>query len=202
MCVLSLYQGLKVKFLINIPLKVDSVAEAQNRFGYLLNELQSEGFNEEETNFMKKKNGEELLKDVAVIFGMNGKHTPELAKDLEALKSSRHDCKIQYSIVTYTWGKGGTIAQDVPEGKIPYRDIREHLKNHTATRELMEELRGNDPKCLVYFSFVDSDTAKFNYIYSEYSQIVREELKKDNIPPTVMSTGYEFRALHPELAGS
>lgn len=53
-------------------------------------------------------------------------------------------------------------------------------------------LRGNDQSCLVYFSFVDSDTFHFNFIYSEYLQIVRKEWEKDKIPPTVMSTGYEF----------
>lgn len=80
----------------------------------------------------------------------------------------------------------------MPEDKIPYQDIREYLKNHTATRELADDFRRADPHCRVYFSFIDSDTVKFNHIYSEYLQIVREELKKDGIPPTVMSTGYEF----------
>lgn len=178
--------------MINIPLKVDSVTQAQRRYGYILSNLESEGFKDEHKKFIKKKNGVEVLEDVAVIFGMNGKHTPQLAQVMEELKKAPgHVCKINYSIVTYTWGKGGTIAQDVPEGKIPYRDIREHLKKEAGN--LVDELRGNDPGCLVYFSFVDSDTVKFNTIYSEYLEIVREELKKDDsIPPTVMSTSYEL----------
>lgn len=167
------------------------MTQAQLRYGYLLSNLEHEGFKEEDKKFRKEKNGKEVLEDVTVIFGMNGKHTPELAKVLEELKTSdRHMCKINYSIVTYTWGKGGTIAPDVPEGRIPYRDIRERLKKEAG--KLVEELRGNDPDCLLYFSFVDSDTVKFNEIYSEYLQIVREELNKDFIPPTIMSTGYEF----------
>ncbi|XP_026766703.1 uncharacterized protein LOC113524587 [Pangasianodon hypophthalmus] len=185
-------QGLKVKFLINIPLKVDSKDEAQKRCGYLLDAL-SEGFKEKDRTFMKDKNGKDVLEDVAVIFGMNGRHTPELAKVLKELQTFKYNCKymnIKYSIITYTWGSGGTIAPDAT--KVPYQDIREHLKNDAATRKLVKEFRENDPKCLVYFSFVDSDTFKFNFIYSEYLEIVREVLKKDAIPPTVMSTGYEF----------
>ncbi|KAK2892409.1 hypothetical protein Q8A67_012397 [Cirrhinus molitorella] len=145
-------QGLKVKFLINIPLKVDSVDQAQKRCRYLLDAL-IEGFRDEDRKFMKDKNGKDVLEDIAVIFGMNGKHTPELVED-----------------------------------------IREHLKNHPTTTNLVEELRGKDQRSLIYFSFVDSDTVDFNFIYSEYFQIVREELGKDRIPPTVMSTGYEFHS--------
>ncbi|XP_051746455.1 uncharacterized protein LOC127510643 [Ctenopharyngodon idella] len=184
-------QGLKVKFLINIPLKVNSEDDAQKRCRYLLDAL-SEGFKEEEMKFMKDKSGKEVLEDVAVVIGMNGKHSPELVQILKKLKTFRYDCKIKYAIITYTWGTGGTIAQDATEP--PYQHIREHLKDDGATKTLVEELKGDDRSCLVYFSFVDSDTIRFNFIYSEYLQIVREELKKDSIPPTVMSTGYEFHS--------
>ncbi|KAF4116524.1 uncharacterized protein LOC131537097 [Onychostoma macrolepis] len=184
-------QGLQVKFLINIPLKVDSEVEAQKTCCYLLDRLLIDGFKEEDRKFMKDKNGKEMLEDVAVIFGLNGKHTPELVQILKNLESFRYDCKSRYSIITYTWGSGGTIASDATE--TPYQDIREHLKNNAAATKLVQELRGNDRSCLVYFSFVDSDTFRFNFIYSEYLKIVSKELKKDPpIPPTVMSTGYEF----------
>ncbi|XDV26190.1 hypothetical protein PO909_029961, partial [Leuciscus waleckii] len=184
-------QELKVKFLINIPLKVDSVDEAQRRCRYLLDAL-NDGFEEQDKKFMKDKNGKDVLEDVAVIFGMNGKHSPELVQVLKKLETFRHNCKIKYSIITYTWGSGGTIAKD--ETEPPYQSIRERLKDDAATTKLVEELRGKDRSCLVYFSFVDSDTISFNSIYSEYLQIVREELRKDSIPPTVMSTGYEFHS--------
>ncbi|KAL1276648.1 hypothetical protein QQF64_036271 [Cirrhinus molitorella] len=184
-------QGLKVKFLINIPLKVDSVDQAQKRCRYLLDAL-IEGFRDEDRKFMKDKNGKDVLEDIAVIFGMNGKHTPELVEVLKMLETFRHDCKVKYSVITYTWGSGGMIAQGATEP--PYQDIREHLKNHPTTTNLVEELRGKDQRSLIYFSFVDSDTVDFNFIYSEYFQIVREELGKDRIPPTVMSTGYEFHS--------
>lgn len=169
--------------MINIPLKVDSEDEAQKTCGYLLKALIA-GFREEDTK------GKEGLEDIAVIFGMNGKHTPELVLVLKKLEILKYKCKVKHLIITYTWGSGGTIAQHATEP--PYQDIREHLKNNPATTKLVEELRGNDQSCLVYFSFVDSDTLNFNFIYSEYLQIVREECKKDKIPPTVMSTGYEF----------
>ncbi|KAG7320696.1 hypothetical protein KOW79_015111 [Hemibagrus wyckioides] len=191
-------QPLKIKFLINIPLKVDSEEQAKARCGYLLDKLPG-GFREEDRIITKGKNGKNVLEDVAVIFGMNGKYTPGLDKVLKKLQDFEYDCKdthIKHSVITYTWGKGGTIAQELPdpnpaEDLIPYQDIREYLKNNDATKELVEELRGKDPHCLLYFSFVDSDTVNFNSIYSEYIQTVREELRKDKVPPTVMSTGYE-----------
>ncbi|XP_067293039.1 uncharacterized protein [Pseudorasbora parva] len=136
--------------------------------------------------------GKDMLEDVAVIFGMNGKHSSQLVNDLKQLETFRHACKVKHAVITYTWGSGGTIAQDAT--KPPFQNIREHLKNSASTQKLVEELRGNDQSCLVYFSFVDSDTIRFNSIYSEYLQIVREELRKNSIPPTVMSTGYEFHS--------
>ncbi|KAK2827761.1 hypothetical protein Q7C36_018687 [Tachysurus vachellii] len=180
-------QGLKVKFLINIPLKVDSVDQALRRYGYLLEKL-PEGFRKEDKD-------KKVLEDVAVIFGMNGKYTPELEGVLKTIKKTLDSfnpnyAHIKHSVITYTWGKDGTIAQDNPDC-VPYQDIREYLKNNDATKKLVEELREKDPNCLVYFSFVDSDTVNFNSIYSEYIQIVQEELRKDSVPPTVMSTGYE-----------
>lgn len=96
-----------------------------------------------------------VLEDVAVVFGLNGKYSPQLEKVLEELKTSRHDCKINYSLVTYTWGSGGTIAPDAMTP--PYRDIREYLKKEAV--KLVKDLRGKEPSCLVYFSFVDSDTS-------------------------------------------
>lgn len=169
--------------MINIPMKVESVDQAQERCKELLDAL-SEGFMNDRNN---KK-----LEDAAVIFGLNGKHTPELAEVLKKFTYNYKDTDIKYKIITYTWGKDGEIAKNVPEGTVPYQDIREHLKNHPATIELVKQFREEDPKCLIYFSFVDSDTVKFNYIYSAYSEIVRQELKKGPIPPTLMSTGYEF----------
>lgn len=178
-----------MKFLISIPLKVDSQDEAQKRCRYLLEALYHSGFKEED-KVLINDSGKIMLKDVAVIFGMNRKYSPDAVQVLKSLETFRYDYTIKYSIITYTWGSGGTIAQDAKEP--PFQNIREHLKNSPATKKLVEELRGDDQSCLVYFSFVDSDTICFNSIYSEYLEIVREELKKDNIPPTVMSTGYEF----------
>lgn len=175
--------------MINIPLLVRSETEAQSTCDRLLKSV-SGGFEEEDRKYMKDKNGKYVLEDVAVVIGMNGKYTPDLQMVLNKLKTFNCDCEVRYSIITYTWGKNGTIAQDAPD--TPYQDIREYLKSNAVTTKLVEELRGKDRSCLVYFSFVDSDTFSFNSIYSEYLQIVREELRKDSVPPTVMSTGYEF----------
>lgn len=50
-----------------------------------------------------------------------------------------------------------------------------------------------DEEPVIYFSFVDSDTVNFNGIYSAYLRIY----DVNELPPTVMSTGYEFREEKP-----
>lgn len=71
----------------------------------------------------------------------------------------------------------------------PYQIIREAIKNDQST---LDHIKKHKDKCLesaVYLSVVDSDTYNFNGIYSAYNRIVAQHLF---IPPTVMSTGYEF----------
>lgn len=69
----------------------------------------------------------------------------------------------------------------------PYQYIREHLKNHENTKELVQTLRADNGEVL-YFSSIDSDTMNFNHIFSSYLKIIA----KSSGLPTVMSTGYEF----------
>ena len=69
----------------------------------------------------------------------------------------------------------------------PYQCIREKIKIHKNSENLVEELR-RGRNALVYFSMIDSDTKSFNGIYSAYLRIT------GNSFPTVMSTGYEFSA--------
>lgn len=68
----------------------------------------------------------------------------------------------------------------------PYQYIREYIKNHKNTKELIQSLRTDDT--VIYFSSIDSDTKHFNGIYSSYLKIIAKAKKL----PTVMSTGYEF----------
>lgn len=68
----------------------------------------------------------------------------------------------------------------------PYQQIREYVKNHENTKELVHTLRTDGS--IIYFSSIDSDTKSFNGIYSSYLKIIAKSQK----PPTVMSTGYEF----------
>jgi hypothetical protein len=75
--------------------------------------------------------------------------------------------------------------RDIP---VPYQEIRERLKNHSHTKKLIQEFREEHSTLPLYLSFIDSDTLDFNGVYSAYMRIVRAH----PIPPTVMSTGYEF----------
>jgi hypothetical protein len=69
---------------------------------------------------------------------------------------------------------------------VPYQQIREYVKDHPNTQELVQALRKDGDS--VYFSSIDSDTKDFNGIYSAYLRIIAQS---KNLP-TVMSTGYEF----------
>ncbi|CAI6347975.1 unnamed protein product [Macrosiphum euphorbiae] len=83
------------------------------------------------------------------------------------------------------------IAQEENKGaecNIPYRDIREHAKNHSKTKELIKTFRDDNNTAMIYLHLVDSDVLDFNGVYSAYLRIIAGCYK----PPIVMSTGYEF----------
>nr|XP_047146734.1 uncharacterized protein LOC124819299 [Hydra vulgaris] len=77
------------------------------------------------------------------------------------------------------------INEDDESPTPPYQYIREKIKNHDNSKNLVKALK-QDGNALVYFSIIDSDTKSFNGIYSAYLRIT------GNLLPTVMSTGYEF----------
>ncbi len=70
--------------------------------------------------------------------------------------------------------------------KVPYQNLRESLKNHENTKELIKKAQKSN--LYVYISFIDSDTINFNGIYSSYLK----NYDYDNKIATVMSTGYGF----------
>lgn len=73
---------------------------------------------------------------------------------------------------------------------VPYQQLREYVKDHQNTQELVRGLRTDG--AVTYFSSIDSDTRDFNGIYSAYLRIIANSKN----PPTVMSTGYEFAEEH------
>ncbi|KAM9979794.1 hypothetical protein ACTFIZ_006046 [Dictyostelium cf. discoideum] len=70
--------------------------------------------------------------------------------------------------------------------KAPFQELREFIKNHKNTTQLVTMARGNNPKVNVYLSIIDGDTVSSNGIYNSYLNINIEP------PPIIMSTGYEF----------
>ncbi|XP_062311782.1 uncharacterized protein LOC134016431 [Osmerus eperlanus] len=188
-------QNPKIKFLIQVPMWVpvpDKEHPKKNIMSQcqrLLDLLQDTGFNEEDRGH---------LEDVAIIIGLNGKHDPKLSGILEQLQKIKEKAKLKFEKVSFTWGPGGNIPYN--REAVPYSRIREHLKNCEETKKLVRKLRGNDEECLVYFSFVDADTVDFNEVYSSYLQIVDTHVNTHKIPPTVMSTGYEFLEKEFQLA--
>jgi hypothetical protein len=70
--------------------------------------------------------------------------------------------------------------------KIPYSLIRETIKNHLYTKEIIKlfQMQGH---YVIYLSIIDSDTMNFNGVYSAYMRIISKYQQ-----PTIMSTGYIF----------
>lgn len=79
---------------------------------------------------------------------------------------------------------------------VPYREIRELVKNHENTQALVRSARENlasNHRRDVYLSFIDGDTQSFHKegdkgIYAEYTDIYMDHKKA----PDVISTGYEY----------
>lgn len=69
---------------------------------------------------------------------------------------------------------------------VPYQAIREAMRSHSYSSELVGELRKSGSED-VYFCMMDSDTLDFNGVFSRYLKIAKS---KDL--PVVMSTGYNF----------
>ncbi|KAF2075750.1 hypothetical protein CYY_002932 [Polysphondylium violaceum] len=67
----------------------------------------------------------------------------------------------------------------------PFQEIREFLKNHQSTKNLVKQFR-KIQNSQIYLTLIDSDTINFNGVFSAYQRICRDHF------PTVMSTGYEF----------
>lgn len=78
---------------------------------------------------------------------------------------------------------------------VPYREIRESLKNHSHTKELISNARIGSTRD-IYLSFIDGDTQAFKKegekgIYEEYTAMYLSS----PTPPDAMSTGYEYSDL-------
>eukprot|EP00102_Acyrthosiphon_pisum_P018971 XP_016656181.1 PREDICTED: uncharacterized protein LOC103307823 [Acyrthosiphon pisum] len=83
------------------------------------------------------------------------------------------------------------IAQEENKGaecNVPYQYIRDYAKNHSKTIELIKSFQDNNKTAILYLHLVDSDVLDFNGVYDAYLRIVAG----CDVPPTVMSTGYEY----------
>ncbi|KIE04651.1 Uncharacterized protein NF27_GZ00110 [Candidatus Jidaibacter acanthamoeba] len=91
------------------------------------------------------------------------------------------------------------INEDKVEHIVPYQALRERLKNHENTKELVTRFRSHAPNIPIYFGIVDSDVISFNRILLSYDQIYLESKLLSTAIPVVMTTGYEFPAKAIEL---
>jgi hypothetical protein len=71
---------------------------------------------------------------------------------------------------------------------VPYRSIRELIKNHPLTRDLVNLFRINNTLSNVYLFFCDADTILFNGCFSVYTQMAQQA--KNTLH--VMTSGYLF----------
>ena len=71
---------------------------------------------------------------------------------------------------------------------VPYRRIREMIKNHELTRELVHIFRQTNPAANIYLFFCDADTSLFNGCFTTYTQMDQQTKNKIG----AMTTGYLF----------
>ncbi|KAA0719441.1 hypothetical protein E1301_Tti015948 [Triplophysa tibetana] len=161
---------IKVKFLINVPVGVtpEMSERKESHCQTFLDLLRRKAF---------KKKDEPRLKDIAVVFGFNGKESDKAAIKSESEKISTSE--IAFKKFYFTWEEKNKT--------IPYRKIRETIKDHEHTRNLVKHFRKDNLECIIYFCFFDADTVDFNHVLSSYIDVIHEHKY-----PTVMSTGYVF----------
>lgn len=73
---------------------------------------------------------------------------------------------------------------------IPYREIRETIKNHSATKECVEKL-AKKGKRTVYMAIQDADVESMSGIFLKYDEVFKEHLQKHKVLPEVASGGYK-----------
>lgn len=119
-----------------------------------------------------RKEDEFRYKDIAVLFGLNGKNSEAVENEWQ--KNVESD--ITFKKMWFTW-----INKEVP-----YQEIREKIKKHSHNNELVSQFR-RDSEVKNYYCFFDADTVDFNEVLSSYIDVIIE-----HIYPTVMSTGFLF----------
>ncbi|XP_056599902.1 uncharacterized protein LOC130418007 isoform X2 [Triplophysa dalaica] len=158
---------IKVKILINVPVGVtpEMSERPESHCQTFLDLLRRTAFKPED---------EFRYNDIAVVFGINGKESEKGAIETEFQKPIQS--KIAFKKFNFTWEKN-----------IPFRKIRETIKEHEHTREFVKQFRTESPECKIYFCFFDADAVDFNHVLSSYIDVIHEHKY-----PTVMSTGYVF----------
>ncbi len=99
-------------------------------------------------------------KDIAVIFGLNGKE-PDVQKEMQ----KNIESTIRFKIIGFKWSNDN--------GKVTFRVIREKIKQHNETKQLVNQFR-EDSEVQIYFCFFDADTVDFNEVLSSYIDVIIE----------------------------
>jgi hypothetical protein len=86
-------------------------------------------------------------------------------------------------------------SKDRSRRMVPYRRIREMIKNHELTRELVHIFRQTNPTANIYLFFCDADTSLFNGCFTTYTQVDLQTKNKIG----AMTTGYLFDSNNPMI---
>ncbi len=79
---------------------------------------------------------------------------------------------------------------------VPFREIRERIKNHQYTKDLVNRHRANKKERPIYLGIFDSDSQKLNPdgqgLFSHYDRMIERNQSKNGRALEVASTGYLF----------
>ncbi len=115
---------------------------------------------------IKNKKGKKVgYEEVLAFYKKFKKRNPKKAKEFRILNEKSHGIRNRM---------------------VPYRSLREVVKNSNQTEDFVKEIRTENTKTNIYLFITDPDTVDFNGCFSNYFEIA------DNERPDVFTSGYNF----------
>lgn len=119
---------------------------------------------------INKKGKNVSYDEVLSFYRQLKKRNPEKAKEFRIANEKRHGIRNRM---------------------VPYRSLREFIKNHSYTKRTVNKIIENDLDSSIYLFITDSDTMNLNGLFSSYFKIAENE------KPDVITTGYLFSSKEP-----
>ncbi len=179
-------EGLKAYFWVNgKPAKLKNIKSKEIKNTPVFAKIMK-NFSTEKRRIVKRKGNKRFIDTIATKLGCT------FEVEYKKVRSFYKQFK-RYNKIKARAFRRKNENHDTTNRMVPYRHIRESVKNHVNTQELIKEARKEPLISDVYLSFIDGDTVSFCQpkklgIYTVYTN----EYFYRTPRPDVMSTGYEY----------